>query len=105
MVLRVALRFVLLLASHPSAEHCISNALTLAIFRVVGILLDNFICSRGSQKPCVFSPAKKPLYFCLLAALWKGERTGQNCIFRQIYTVNFRKTETCLVDPVDLCLS
>ena len=79
MVFRVALTFGLLSASHPSAEQCISNALTLTKFRVVGIFLDNFICFGGSQKTCAFSPARKTttpfLFTCTSLGGGKG-RTG-----------------------------
>lgn len=76
----MALRLGLLSASHPSAEHCISNALTLTKFRVVGMFLDNFICFGGSQKTCAFSPAKKTTtpFFVYLHLFGRGK--GQDRI-------------------------
>lgn len=104
MAFREALRFALLPASHPSAEHCISNALALTKFGAAGGFLTS---SWGSvahrQHGLSLLPREQTLHFCLLAPLWEGERAGQDCILRQKCTAHVRKIGTCSVDLVDVC--
>lgn len=102
----MALRFELLSASHPSAEHCINSVLTLSKFRVVRVFFRQLHLFWWLTEKRVLSllPRKQPLHFCLLAPLWEGERAGQDCILRQKYRVNMRKIEMSLADPIEVCL-
>lgn len=93
------------LASHPSAEHCISNALTLTKFRVVGIISDNFICFGVSQKASAFSPAKKITTPFLFTCTSLGQGKGRTGLHSEAEIHSQHKKETCLVDFLKVCLS